>query len=129
MQATTQQFAKTRLSMPKLLLHAEGLAIFATALIVYGRGGWSWWWFAGLLLAPDLAMVGYLANTRVGSILYNFAHTYTLPLLVTTLSFITDSAVGMQLGIIWLAHIGMDRTVGYGLKYPEAFRTTHLDRV
>ena len=116
-------------SGPKALLHLEGLAALAAATAAYWQAGFGWWWFAGLLLAPDLAMIGYLINPRVGSYTYNLAHTYALPLALGLLSGLADWRAGGMLALIWLAHIGMDRAVGYGLKYASGFKDTHLGRV
>jgi multisubunit Na+/H+ antiporter MnhB subunit len=121
--------ARTRMSLPKALLHIEGLAAFAAAIALYAYQGYSWWLFALLLLAPDVAMVGYLVNTRIGAIAYNLAHTYALPVLLGVLSLLADQTLGMQLALIWLAHIAMDRAVGYGFKYATSFHDTHFGRV
>lgn len=118
-----------RYSLPKLMLHLEGLAVLIAAAAFYASHGYSWLAFALLLLTPDLVMLGYLWNIRTGTILYNLGHTYTGPLLLIGISLLTSSAVGLQMALIWLAHIGMDRTVGYGLKYPDSFKETHLARV
>ena len=118
-----------RLSMPRLLLQLEGLAVLVAAIACYGYQGYSWLAFILLLLVPDLVIVGYLVNNQVGSIVYNLGHTYVLPLLLGVLSLIFNAPLGLQLALIWLAHIGMDRSVGYGLKYEDGFKETHLSRV
>jgi hypothetical protein len=116
-------------SLPRIMLHSEGFAVFVAAIALYAQQGFSWWAFALLLLAPDLAMVGYLLNQRTGTIAYNIFHTYNLPITVGLLSFFFGWGLGLQLALIWFAHIGMDRTVGYGLKYSSGFKDTHLGRV
>ena len=116
-------------SLPKRLLHLEGLALLAAAVALYGYHGFGWWMFALLLLAPDLAMLGYLINIRVGSIGYNLAHTYALPLLLAAIAVGADWQPGLRIALIWLSHIGLDRSIGYGLKYPTHFKDTHLSRV
>ncbi|MFV9505191.1 MAG: DUF4260 family protein [Oscillochloridaceae bacterium umkhey_bin13] len=118
-----------RISGPGLLLRIEGLVLFGGALALYAYLGANWWFFALLLLAPDLAILGYLAGPRLGSMLYNLTHTTVLPYLLGLLSLLSGSLLGLSLALIWLAHIGMDRMVGYGLKYRDGFRHTHLDRV
>ena len=125
----TPTHAQHRLSMPGLLLRVESLAVLAGALILYAYQGYGWLTLALLLLAPDLAIAVYALDKRAGAIAYNLVHTYTLPLLLALLSFIFGSGLGLQLALIWLAHIGMDRTVGYGLKYLAGFKETHLSRV
>ncbi len=88
----------------------------------------SWLWFAALFLVPDLFMLGYLANKRVGALVYNLAHTYTAPLLVFGVLRFAGSTLYDWLILIWVAHIGWDRLLGYGLKYDTAFKDTHLQR-
>ncbi len=117
------------MSMPKLLLHLEGLTVFVVVVVLYAHFAYTWWLFALLLLVPDLSTAAYIINTRIGSAVYNLAHTSTLPLLVAGICFVGDLSFGLQLALIWLAHIGMDRTVGYGLKYATYFKDTHLARV
>lgn len=116
-------------SMPGLLLRAEGLVVLAGALALYAWGGYGWLAFVLLLFAPDLAMAGYLLNPRVGSIAYNLGHTYSLPLVLALVSLVAGFEQGQQLALIWLAHIGLDRALGYGLKYATGFKDTHLARV
>ena len=114
---------------PKLLLHIEGVAVLFTACLLYQQAHGSWLWFALLLLVPDFSMLGYLANLRLGSALYNLFHTYTLPLLLLSTVWLTGHASYAWLAFIWLAHIGMDRILGYGLKYDTSFKDTHLQHV
>ena len=85
--------------------------------------------FGVLLLAPDLSMLGYLAGPKLGAAIYNAFHTYAVPAVVGALGMIFASPLAVSVALIWLAHIGMDRTVGYGLKYPSSFKDTHLERV
>ncbi|NJM07681.1 DUF4260 domain-containing protein [Candidatus Gracilibacteria bacterium] len=115
--------------MPGVLLRLEGLALFSTAVALYAGQGFGWGLFALLLLAPDLAALGYLRSTLLGSRMYNVAHTTSLPLLLGLASLALAAPFGVQLALIWLAHIGMDRTVGYGLKYADSFKHTHLSEV
>ena len=115
--------------MPRLLLHLEGAAVLLWSVIFYFNQGGVWWLWLLLLLAPDLSMVGYLAGPRVGSVVYNAAHIYVWPLTLIAVGAFTGSALAMQLALIWSAHIGMDRMLGYGLKYPTEFKDTHLQHV
>jgi hypothetical protein len=117
------------MSLPALLLRLEGAALVAAAVLLYREHGASWLLFALLLLAPDLSMLGYLAGTRIGAMVYNIAHTTVLPIALVVTGVLTGSDLAISLGLIWLAHIGLDRAIGYGLKYPEAFNSTHLARV
>lgn len=115
--------------MTKILLHLEGFAVLAFSLYAYGQQEFSWLLFIILLFAPDLAMFGYLKNNQVGAIIYNIFHTYTLPIFVVLFGVVLSHLMVLAIGLIWLAHIGMDRTVGYGLKYPTSFKDNHLNRV
>lgn len=111
---------------PRTLLQVEGAAIFGSTIWAYSRLGQSWWTFAALLFLPDLGMVGYLSNTKLGSIIYNSVHTETPPILLLCVSLAQNNKRGLGLGLAWLAHVGMDRMLGYGLKYAGSFKHTHL---
>ena len=115
--------------LPRLLLHAEGAAVAAVAVTLYFHEGYDWWLLVGLALAPDLAMLGYLAGPRAGAVAYDLVHTYVLPVLLAAAGVIWDSDAALAVALIWLTHIGVDRAVGYGLKYPSGFKDTHLQRV
>ena len=108
------------------LLRAEALAELAIAVLAYRHFGGTWLLFASLLLVPDLTMVGYLINRRVGAWVYNLGHTYIAPALLALVGFILAIPLLYSLALIWVAHIGLDRFLGYGLKYPAAFGATHL---
>ncbi len=127
--ATDTATASTAWSAPKLLLHLEGLTVLATAVTLYAQGHHSWWLFAALILAPDLAMLGYLVNPRIGAISYNLFHNYVVILLFLGLGYFSGSSWLLAIGLIWLAHAGMDRFAGYGLKYSDRFKHTHLNEV
>jgi hypothetical protein len=115
--------------LPRGLLHAEGLAVGAAALALYFDADYGWVLLVVLALAPDLSMLGYLAGARVGAASYNAAHTYVLPIGLGVGGVLADSDLAVQLALIWLVHIGVDRLLGYGLKYPTGFKDTHLQRV
>jgi len=116
-------------AMPRRLLQAEGFALFAAGIALYIDADFSILALVLLFLAPDLSALGYLVNERVGSLTYNAVHTEALPLALGAIGVIADAEVAVQLALIWLAHIGIDRMLGYGLKYPSAFKDTHLQRV
>jgi Domain of unknown function (DUF4260) len=113
----------------RAVLRLEGAAAFATAIGLYGHAGFSWLAFAVLFLAPDLAMLAYLAGPRAGALAYNLAHTYALALLVALAGFAFGSPLTLALALIGVAHIGFDRMLGYGLKYASGFGDTHLGRI
>ena len=127
--STDQEPMTARLSMPNVILRAEGAALFAAAVAYYVSLHASGWLFAALILAPDLSALGYLAGPRVGSVVYNTIHTLIIPLAVLALGLILGSALGVQVALIWLAHIGIDRALGFGIKYPTVFQDTHLQHV
>jgi hypothetical protein len=117
------------LTKPRWLLHLEGACILALTVALYHAGHFRWWMFAALLLAPDLAMLGYLANVKIGAALYNLVHTEAGPILLLVVCVAVPLPVLQPYALIWLAHLGMDRTLGYGLKYPTRFKDTHLQHV
>lgn len=115
--------------LPRALLHLEGLAVAAGALALYIDAGFGWLLFAILVLAPDLSALGYLAGPRIGSLTYDLAHTYVGPIALGVVGVLGGYETATQIALIWLLHIGVDRLLGYGLKYPTGFKDTHLQRV
>lgn len=113
----------------KMLLHIEGLVILSLSLYFYSYNQLSWVLFFVLLLAPDISMLGYVINKKIGAVLYNICHTYSLSIGVVVCGVVLSNQIVLAIGIIWTAHIGMDRAVGFGLKYPTDFKDTHLNRV
>ena len=111
---------------PRTLLRLEGAAALAIATALYGVRGGGWVLFAALLLAPDLSMLGYQAGPAAGAACYNAAHTYLVPIALGVVGLAAGRAAVPLLALIWAAHIGLDRALGYGLKYPDGFTTTHL---
>jgi hypothetical protein len=114
---------------PRILLHLEGATVLLLSVLFYFQQGGHWLLFILLLLMPDVSIMGYLAGPRLGSISYNLAHIYLWPLALIAIASFTNAALIAQLALIWSAHIGMDRMLGYGLKYPTAFKDTHLQRL
>ncbi|MYZ48831.1 DUF4260 domain-containing protein [Propylenella binzhouense] len=112
-----------------LPLRLEGLFIAAIALFVYAVGGTSWWLFALLFLVPDLSMLCYLAGPGAGAVGYNAVHTYAAPILLGAAGWFGNHGMLITLALIWTAHIGIDRALGFGLKQPTGFRDTHLGRI
>jgi len=112
-----------------VLLGAEGAALLLAATVAYFRLDYVWWLFLLLLFAPDLSFAGFLAGPRAGSIAYNAAHTMIGPILLLLGAWWAAWPTGIALALIWLAHLGLDRAVGYGLRYPRAPQSSHLDRV
>ena len=114
---------------PRLLLRLEGLAVLALAAWLYARGAHAWGRFALLFLTPDLSFIGYLAGPRVGAASYNALHSYVGPAILGGWALAAGHAVsGTAAGValVWAAHVGFDRALGYGLKYGTGFHATHL---
>ncbi|MGR3541089.1 MAG: DUF4260 domain-containing protein [Hasllibacter sp.] len=108
-------------------LRVEGAAIGAAALILYLWLGGPMWLLAVMILAPDLSMLGYLAGPRVGAACYNLVHTYAAPAgLALAAVFLVPLPLGPFAALAWVAHIGVDRALGYGLKGAAGFKHTHL---
>ncbi|HEV8042303.1 MAG TPA: DUF4260 domain-containing protein [Bryobacteraceae bacterium] len=112
---------------PKQLLHLEGTVILVASLYAYQWNHGSWLLFALLFLVPDLSMIGYAINARVGAITYNAIHTYVGPLVLGAYALFTGKHLLLLLALIWIAHIAFDRMLGFGLKYTTRFKDTHLN--
>jgi hypothetical protein len=119
----------TRSGLIDLILRAESLAIFLAGVGLYLQLNGHALWLLPLLLAPDLSMVGYLGGPRLGAMTYNVVHNLVTALAVLAVGWFAAIAPLALLGTILLAHVGMDRTLGYGLKLPTDFRDTHLGRI
>jgi Domain of unknown function (DUF4260) len=113
----------------RALLRLEGLTLFAGMIVLYTVWDGSWWVFAILFLAPDLSFLAYLSGPRTGAVVYNIAHSYMAPVALMTLGFGLAAPLTLSIAMIWLAHIGFDRALGYGLKYAAGFGFTHLGRI
>jgi hypothetical protein len=113
----------------RTLLRLEGLTLFVGMTLLYAVWDGSWWVYAILFLAPDLSFAAYLAGPRAGAIVYNAAHSYMAPMALMTTGFALASPLVLSIAMIWLAHIGIDRALGYGLKYAAGFGFTHLGRI
>lgn len=114
------------LGAPRALLRLEGATLLALAIAAFGHLGHGWGLFAAMFFAPDLAMLGYLAGARAGAAAYNATHTLLGPAALAALAHATHHSHLGALALIWAAHIGFDRLLGYGLKYESAFGHTHL---
>ena len=126
---TETDLASPSLSPVALTLRAEGLAVGIAALLSFEHLDGSWMLFALLILSPDVLMLGYLRGQRQGALLYNMGHSYLGPIIVGGAAFWLESVTIAHLALIWITHIGLDRALGYGLKYRSGFKDTHLGRV
>jgi hypothetical protein len=110
----------------KNLLKIEEFLLMGFALFLFSQLDMSWWWFALLFLAPDLSMVGYIWNPRLGSWTYNLVHHKGTAVALYVAGSLTATSWLMFAGTLLLAHSSFDRVFGYGLKYPDSFHATHL---
>ncbi len=115
--------------LPRVAARLEGVFVFAAALTLYIHLGYRWIALVALALAPDLSMLGYLGGDRLGALSYDVAHAYVGALLLASVGVVGSVGLLVQLALIWGAHIGADRALGYGLKYPTGFKQTHLQRL
>ncbi len=116
--------------MNKWLVRLENVVILIVGLLVYGQLEFNWWLFLVLFLTPDISMIGYIKNTKIGSIVYNTAHNYALAMGLIGLGYaVWHNDLVTMYGLILLCHIGLDRALGFGLKYPTYFKDSHIQRL
>lgn len=114
---------------PSVVLRLDGLAVTLASIVLYRELGMSWWVFVVLFLVPDVSILAYLLNARVGATVYNLMHTYVWPAGMFAMGFLSARGTLMGVALIWMAHIAIDRALGFGLKYSDApFRETHVQR-
>lgn len=113
----------------EVLLRSEALAALFAGVGIWLTSGGSALWLVPAILLPDISMIGYLVNSRVGAVTYNAIHNWTLALIALALGWWLGINPLLLVGALLLAHVGMDRALGYGLKLPTDFRDTHLGRI
>jgi hypothetical protein len=111
------------------ILRSEALAALVAGVILWLANDGSPLWLVPALLLPDVSMIGYAVSPRVGAVTYNAVHNWTLALVVLGIGWWQGSAPVLLSGSVLLAHVGMDRALGYGLKLPTSFQDTHLGRI
>jgi hypothetical protein len=111
------------------ILRAEALTLFVAGVALYLQLGGEPWWLLVLLLVPDVSMLGYLGGPRLGAVTYNLVHNLVIGLGALAIGWVSALPLVALGGAILIAHVGMDRTLGYGLKLPTDFRDTHLGRI
>lgn len=118
------------LTRPGLLLHAEALFVLVASVGCFGALHGRWWVFAVFFLAPDVSLLGYAVpnRKRPAAAVYNAVHSWVLPIALGILGWWMGSRAAEAAALIWIAHIAFDRLLGYGLKFPEGFKPTHLQR-
>ncbi|MBY0597474.1 DUF4260 domain-containing protein [Bacillus bingmayongensis] len=115
--------------MEKKIIHMEGLIVLVATIYIYALYEFSWLMFLLLLLVPDVSMLAYLINNRIGAQVYNLFHTYIVSIFLILIGVFLKSDAPLMIGLIWTAHIGMDRLLGYGLKYQTSFKDTHIQKL
>ena len=121
--------SSVNLSAPRVWLGLEGATLLLVSTGAFFTLGGHWPLFVLLLLAPDIAMLGYLLGKRSGAHVYNLFHSTLLPAALLAFGFFAAQPLAVSVALIWFAHIGLDRAIGYGLKYEGGFKDTHLNRV
>jgi len=111
------------------ILRVEAVALFVAGVLLFLQLNGNALWLLPLLLAPDLSMIGYVGGPRLGAITYNLAHNLVTALVILAVGWFAAIAPLALLGAVLLAHVGMDRSLGYGLKLPTDFKDTHLGRI
>ncbi|PFK47002.1 hypothetical protein COI93_02540 [Bacillus cereus] len=115
--------------MEKKIIHLEGFIVLVASVYIYSLIDFNWFFFFFLLLAPDISMLAYLINNRIGAQIYNLFHTYIVSILLIIIGVFFKLDTILMIGLIWTAHIGMDRMFGYGLKYKTGFKDTHMQKL
>ena len=115
--------------MTNRIIRLEALLVFILSLICYFFVGESWLLFLVAWIIPDVGMIGYLKNKKLGALFYNTTHTYLFSLSLVSAGYYLDNNILLALGIIFTNHIGLDRFLGFGLKYPNGFKDTHIQRL
>jgi hypothetical protein len=127
--ANDSPLTSARGSSVLLLQRFEGLAAAVVSAALFAHTGASWWLFAALWLVPDLSMLGYLASPCWGARIYNLVHSFVVPAALGLSAFLLHANSLVPIALIWVNHIGVDRLLGYGLKYSNGFGFTHLGRL
>jgi hypothetical protein len=127
--ATHERPAARERDSVRILLRLEGFALSVVALALYAHAGGTATQFAMLFLAPDVSMLFYAFGARIGAAAYNAAHATLAPLALIAVAAIASQPDLVSIALIWLAHIGLDRALGYGLKRTAGFADTHLGRI
>ena len=110
----------------KNLLRIEELSMFGLSIFLFTFTDLAWWSYLVFILAPDLGMLGYLAGNRTGAICYNLCHHKGVAIIVLMAGFWLQNDRLLFSGCILFGHSSLDRIFGYGLKYNDAFKHTHL---
>ncbi|GIJ97416.1 hypothetical protein CAPN001_19850 [Capnocytophaga stomatis] len=113
----------------KILLKLEYIALFVLGIVMFGQLEYEWWWFLVLFFVPDVSILGYLVNSKIGAICYNFAHHLGVAVVVFILGNYLNMNELSLAGSVLFAHSAFDRMLGFGLKYSDDFKNTHLGKI
>lgn len=113
----------------KTTLKIEELAQFILGIVLFSQLHYAWWWFPLLLLIPDMGAIGYLIDTKIGAFTYNIFHNKAIAIALGVWGFYFDNSLLILIGVILFSHASLDRIFGYGLKYPDSFKNTHLGSI
>lgn len=110
----------------KTTLKIEEFFQFLLGMSIFSQLNYSWWLFPALILLPDIGMLGYLINTKIGAMTYNILHNKSIAIIFLGLGYFFLGDFYILVGVILFSHAALDRAFGYGLKYPDNFKHTHL---
>jgi hypothetical protein len=113
----------------KIILKFEEVAMLALSVFLFMQLHFEWWWYLVLFFAPDISMIGYLVNTKIGAYSYNLFHHKAVGIIIGVLGFYLHQEFYMLAGIIIFGHSAFDRIFGFGLKYTDSFKNTHLGKI
>ena len=113
----------------KITLKLEELVMLIFGIYLFSGLDFSWWWFVGLFFVPDIGMLGYLINDKIGAFMYNIFHHKGIALLLYMIGLFLENEILQLAGIVLFSHSSFDRMVGYGLKYENGFKFTHLGEI
>ena len=113
----------------KTILRIEELGMFSLAIFLFAQTGFSWWWLPAFILLPDIGMIGYAVNAKVGSAIYNLCHHKAVAVGLYIMGYMLGMPSFELIGLILFGHASLDRIFGYGFKYADSFRHTHLGAI
>lgn len=113
----------------KNILKIENLALLILGILLFAQTEYSWWWFLGLFFVPDISILGYLLNPKIGAICYNFVHNFIIGIAFYLLGVYFQNIECQVVGSVLFSHSAFDRILGFGLKYSDDFKNTHLGRI
>lgn len=113
----------------KTLIQVEEAAQFTLSIILFAKLPFVWWVYPALFLLPDLSMIGYAVNNKVGAFAYNLLHYKAVAIAVGVMGLFLANDYFVLAGLVLFGHSSLDRMFGYGLKYNQGFNFTHLGEV